>query len=453
MSRIRINEIFEICGASIHNIDKKAAVGRKFNISIDSRTVKEGDVYWAIPGERFDGHDFIKDALAKKPAFCVVQENRLKKRGKPAYPCVSVPDSITGLQELGRIHRKLYDIPVLALTGSNGKTTTKEMTAHILGIRMNVHKTSGNFNNHIGCPLTLLELNAAHQAAVIELGTNHPGEIGVLTRTVLPNHALITNAGGAHLEFFKTNEAIADEKRDLFMEMEDGGTVYLNLDDPLLADYNDPGKKIITYSLSGSADVQGKAKGCTADDCGIFELNGSATIQLQTAGQHNIKNALAASAAAINLGFSLQEIKDALESFSAADKRMQILNLNGVKIINDSYNANPLSMQAAFETIKNIGSRKNLYIVLGDMFELGSLSADAHLNVLKSALELGPENIFVMGGSMETAMKEFNSGKIVHFSGHKELADELKENLNSGDLVLIKGSRGMTMEKVIEFLK
>jgi len=201
MSEIGINEIFEICGASIYNIDKSAVVGRKFNISIDSRSIKKGDVYWAVPGERFDGHEFVQDALQKKAAFCVVQENRLKKREKPAYPCAAIPDSITGLQELGRIHRSLFDIPVLALTGSNGKTTTKEMTAHILGSRLNVHKTSGNFNNHIGCPLTLLELNTAHQAAVIELGTNHPGEISVLTRTALPNHALITNAAVHILNF------------------------------------------------------------------------------------------------------------------------------------------------------------------------------------------------------------------------------------------------------------
>ncbi len=452
MSEIGINEIFEICGASIHNIDKGAVIGRKLHIAIDSRNIKEDDVFWAIPGDRFDGHDFIQTALEKKASFCVVQSNRLDKRDKVTFPRVVIPDSITGLQELARIHRKLFDIPVLALTGSNGKTTTKEMTAHILGSKLNVHKTSGNLNNHIGCPLTLLEMNTSHQAVVLELGSNHPGEIGILARTALPNHALITNAGGAHLEFFKTNEAIASEKRDLFLEMEDGGTVYLNVDDPLLADYNDLAKKLITYSLLGKADVQGKDKGCDESGNGILELNGKVTIKLQIAGQHNIKNALAACAAALNFGFTEQEVKDALETFNAADKRMQTIEYQGAKIINDTYNANPLSMQAAFDTIKQIRSRKDLYLVLGDMFELGRQSAEEHRSVLSKALELGPKNIFVMGESMKSAMSAAASDEILSFEDHQDLAAELKKGLSDGDLVLIKGSRGMFMEKVLDYL-
>ena len=452
MSEIAFHEFIQICGASLKNIDQHLVKGKKFNISIDSRNIKEGDVFWALHGERFDGHAFIKNALDRKAAFCVVQQ---KKLNKIDFPAVIVPDSLKGLQELARIHRQQFDIPLLALTGSNGKTTTKEMIGHILSTRFSLHKTEGNLNNHIGCPLTLLELRPQHRLAIIELGSNHPGEIGTLTRTALPDHALITNIGGAHLAFFADEQALAREKKDLFTEMQDKGTVFLNLDDPLLADFGDDNKKIIGYSLAHDAQVRGRDLGLDENGCGRLLLNGKAEIQLPVPGRFNIKNALAASAVALHFGFSEAEIRQALQTFRLTDRRMQVLQHKGLILINDAYNANPVSMKAAFETLKMMAVRGRIFLALGDMFELGTQSPALHKTALKQALKLLPRYILVMGEAMRAAQESLNKEereKIIFFDTHRALAAFLEKQAATGDVLLVKGSRGMQMEKVINCL-
>lgn len=452
MSQIGFHEFIQLCGAELQSIDNSTVKGRKFHISIDSRKLNAGDVFWAIRGEHFDGHDYIETAMHKKAAFCVIRKNH--RRGKNV-PAVIVEDTLAALQELGRIHRSLFDFPVLALTGSNGKTTTKEMIAHVLSQKLRLHKTEGNLNNHIGCPLTLLELCAEHQAAVIEMGSNHRGEIGLLTRMTLPTHALITNIGGAHLEFFENNETIAAEKKDLFVEMEDGGTIFLNIDDPFLKGFRDKKKNIISYSLLHKAQVQGRVAGLDEQGCGRFTLNDATEIRLQIPGAHNIKNALAAAAVALHFGFSEEEVKAALESFEAADKRMQIATYKGARIINDAYNANPLSLKAALDTLAAMADGKNMLLVLGDMFELGTRSLNLHRVALKQALRLQPRHIFLMGWTFEAAKESLERDTqrgISWFADHKALASALAQKINRGDIVLIKGSRGMQMEKVLKEL-
>jgi UDP-N-acetylmuramoyl-tripeptide--D-alanyl-D-alanine ligase len=424
-------------------------------ISTDSRTIQPGEVFWALVGESFDGHAFLRTAAEKKAKFAVVQAGKAEFSEIENFGLVTVPDTLKALQQLGHIQRMKYDIPVIAVTGSNGKTTVKEMTHHILSSKMNVHKTEGNFNNHIGCPLTLLKLLPEHQAAVIELGMNHVGEIAALSEIASPNQAVVTDVSGAHLEFFGSIEAIAREKLSLFDCLPAGSTIYKNLDNPYTAAYHNSELDEITFSSEKEADVIGKINSVDQAGCANFTLNDKVDIQLQISGVHNVKNALAAAAVAIKLGLSEAEIRDALENFQAYSKRMQIIQWNDVTIINDAYNANPSSMKAAFDTVKRMIKRGKLILALGSMFELGNKSLDMHREVLKEALDLQPVSICVMGSDFEKAaetMKDKTQTLILTFKDHEALSQRLRSELSDGDILLVKGSRGMTMEKVLQYL-
>jgi UDP-N-acetylmuramoyl-tripeptide--D-alanyl-D-alanine ligase len=360
------------------------------------------------------------------------------------------------LQELGTIQRLKYDIPLIAVTGSNGKTTVKEMISHVLNQKLKIHKTEGNFNNHIGCPLTLLQLNESHKAAVIEIGTNHEGEIKALTDISRPNQAVITDISGAHLEFFNTIETVAKEKLSLFDEIPINGVIYQNLDNPFIAQYERRDLTTITYSMSRDADIHGELIKLNDAGCPRFNLNDKIEIQLQIAGLHNINNALAAAAVVRQFGFSYDEIKSGLESFIAYSKRMQIIKDKGITFINDAYNANPSSMTAAFNTVSAMTKKGKIYLILGDMFELGEYAHQLHRDVLINALGINPDLICVMGHYMIDAAESINGNsreRIERFDSHETMSEYLAGRLQSDDIVLVKGSRGMTMEKVIDNLK
>lgn len=424
-------------------------------ISIDSRTIEPDEVFWAIVGERFDGHDFLKEVNQKAALFSVVSKHSISGMGEVDLPLAIVPDTLKALHGLAERQRNKFDIPVIAVTGSDGKTTTKQMIAHILQQKMSIHKTKRNLNNHIGCPLTILEINEVCEAAVIELGSNHPGEIAALVKIARPNHALITNIGAAHLEFFKTKNAIAKEKLSLFRGITSKGTIYKNLDCPLISKFQSKEVEIISYSFEQKADVTGKVKEINQTGCGIFRLNDLVDIELKIAGLHNVKNALAASAVVLNFNFTEGEIKDALESYSAVDKRMQLINWNDITIINDAYNANPVSMQAAIDAIHLMKRKGKIFFALGDMLELGEQSAVMHQKVLQRALKENPEAVYIMGEKMEQAghlLKAQDRSKIFAFNNHERLSKSLTKKLNKGDLLLLKGSRGMEMEKILAYL-
>ncbi len=424
-------------------------------ISIDTRTLEAGQVYWAIIGERLDGHQFAGEAHKKGALLSVIQQDRLTTELKDTkQPLAVVPDTLKALQELGQKQRLKYDIPVIALTGSNGKTTTKEMIAHILETKLRLHKTRGNLNNHIGCPLTLIGLNHTHQAAVVELGTNHRGEISLLAGLVNPNQALITNIGAAHLEFFESKAAVAREKLSLFEAIDRrGGVIYKNIDDPFIRAYHPENCRVIRFSLEESADVTGRILSMDARGCAVFSLNDRSEIRLQISGRHNVSNALAACAVALNMGFSEAEIAGALGNYRAFDQRMQVIEKDGVTFLNDAYNANPDSVKAALKTVTAIEDKSRLFICLGDMFELGADRIRLHEEILNSALQINPDTILIIGDSMTTAarsIKKSGHSGIVKFEDHQSLADYLRDRLQPGDLVLIKGSRGMAMEKILE---
>jgi len=422
-------------------------------VNIDSRTLQPGQVFWALIGERFDGHSFIPAAFDKNALFCVAQKDHAQTIEQAPGALLLLPDVLKGLQELAANHRRKFSAPLLALTGSNGKTGTKEMIAHILERRMRVLKTEGNLNNHIGCPLTLLRLNDEHQAAVVELGTNHPGEIPLLAQIAAPTQALVTNIGEAHLEFFKDKETVAKEKLSLFKALPKDGLIFRNADDPFIAAWSGALRKTISYGFEQRAQVQGRLKGLDDSGCAIFELNGRQQIHLRVPGVHQAQNALAAAAVALHFGFSEAEINEALQDYRAVRQRMEVLDICGITVINDAYNANPASMKAAFETLQHMRLKGQLFLVLGDMLELGEQSRQWHKTVLQQALRLQPRAVFLIGREMEQAAEGLPASNVRHFRQHRQLTDALTEQAAKGDTIFLKGSRGLQLEKVLDYLQ
>jgi UDP-N-acetylmuramoyl-tripeptide--D-alanyl-D-alanine ligase len=428
-------------------------------ISIDSRSLKANQIFWALKGAKYDAHDFIIDAVKNGAAAVVIDRKHAHVAGNLGVPAIVVPDTLLALQKMAALHRKKFDIPVLAITGTNGKTTTKEMLAWILHSKYNVHRTWGNLNNHIGVPLTLLHLTTAHQISIIEMGTNHPGEIALLGSLVEPTAGLITNIGRGHLQFFKNIKGVAREKLDLFRCTKSHGLLIVNKDDLYLGAYSSSSHSFLTYSFQDAvpADVQGKFIGLNDGGAGIWELNRKVVITMQVTGQHNARNALAASAAALYFGMHEEEIKEMLEKYHSYEKRMQIIRNGNWTIINDSYNANPDSFMPALETLLHMAKKQSCrkILVLGDMLELGKTSQTLHLEILQQAHSCGVNGIFTVGEFFHKAVKKFKvktPGKIYSFLSHQELATALKKFIKTDDIILIKGSRGMQMEKILSFL-
>ncbi len=448
MFELSLDDLKKVAGIEFSNIP--SSVKTFSGISIDSRSIHKGEVFFAIKGDRFDGHDFVKTALNSGALFAVV--HKTLKYGH--LPLALVPDTLKALQTLANVHRNKFKIPVIAVTGSNGKTTLKEMLAQILQSDRKVLKTEGNLNNHIGCPLTLLRLNASHRAAVVELGSNHPGEIAVLAEISEPSHAVISNIGEAHLEFFKNKEGVFKEKSSLFDAMGSGTYIYVNLNDRLLQNYTpNKGQKVTRFAFDKEADVRGTQLILNDEGCASFVLNEKTKITLQVPGIHNAYNALAAAAVAMDLGCSPNSVKDALEAYRSFDKRMQKVVVNGAVIINDCYNASPDSMQAALETVSRIKSGNSLYLLLGDMFELGDAALEAHQRIIEKALSVKANGVYLIGNLMQKAATGLKDENIQILSSNEEAAQLLRKKIKPGDLVLIKGSRGMKMEEIIDLIK
>ncbi len=423
---------------------------------IDSREVIPGDVFIALKGERFDGHDFIRNVFEHGASAAIVNRDWAKKHGGE-YPLIIVDDTLKALQEIAHYHRKRFSIPVIGLTGSNGKTTTKEMVSVVLAQKWQVLKTSGNLNNHIGVPLTLLNLEANHEIAIIEMGTNHFGEIARLAEIASPTAGLITNVGPAHLEFFGSLEGVARAKIELFDFLkENSGTLFVNVDDLFLQKY-DPGRLAtrITYGFESNADIIGAYLGSDEQGCPRIEVAGH-QVQLHVAGVHNIYNALAAIAVGQKFDVPMEQICRALESFRAASKRMEIVRIaNGLRIINDCYNANLASMEQALKTLTGMETNGKRVAVLADMLELGKLSQPHHEQVGRQAAELGVDVLFAYGPesqAMVTAAQDTGHIDARHFDDKEQLIATLLSMVTPDDLVLIKGSRGMAMEEVTRAL-
>ncbi len=431
-------------------------------ISTDSREPAQGKLFIPLKGERFDGHDFLAAAMDGGAAGVLVQRGSEKRFGSAPVDTavVLVEDTLAALGDLAHYWRKKFPVPVVAVTGSSGKTTTKEMAAAILGLRKNTLSNRGNFNNLVGLPLTLFRLNAEHEAAVLELGTNRPGEIGRLARIAAPDVGVLTNIGTAHLEGFGSREAIRDEKSDLFRNMPQRGVAVMNrdVDEWRFLEKLWQGKRI-TFGIRGDADVAAGAVESLGHGGTRFVLKiGEAReeVVMQTVGEHNIYNALAAAAAATALGLGQDDICRGLSAFRPVPGRMEIHRLkNGAFVIDDTYNANPSSLREAVRTLRELGRGNECTVIMGDMLELGDRAEELHEESGMLMAEEGVTALFLKGAFARTVAvgaekKGMAPDRLFFPEKPGDVSSLLKPRLRKGDWVLVKGSRRMRMETVVK---
>ncbi len=432
--------------------EKERLVRPVREVSTDSRTIQPGDLFFALSGEAFDGQQFVQEVL-QKGALAAVVSTAWHEQHADVQNVVVVQDPLTAFQESAAAYRRRFDIPTIAVTGSVGKTTAKEMMYSVLSRRFNVLRNKKSFNNHVGVPATLFALRPGHEILVAELGTNHFGELDRLSALVEPMIAVITNIGYAHLEFFGDLAGVSRAKFEIFNHCRPGAVAIYNADDVSLAKGKFP-LDSFAYGYEQSADLHGEVLGCDEEACYRFKLLGR-VVQLRVPGRHNISNALAAAAVAVRLRLTPEEIRDGLENFTAADQRMQIIRQNGMVLINDSYNANPVSCAAALDTCADFKSGSRVVAVLGDMLELGPYTEAEHSKLAERAQSAGVDALFLFGQHTRHTLQraqELAMPAVFHFQQKELLTRALQAFIKPGDVVLFKGSRGMRMETLLSDL-
>lgn len=451
----KVKEILEATGGKLLQGSLEAAFR---GISTDTRTIKPKELFLAIEGDNFNGHSFIKKAIEKKATGAIVSENR-----RNAYPkdfvAILVEDTVKALADIANFHRKKFDIPVIAVTGSNGKTTTKDMISRVLSEKYNVLSCQGTHNNHIGVPSTLLQLNARHEVVVLELGTSHKGEISNLSRIAIPDIAVFTNVGPSHLEFFKNIKSVFDEKISLLKNLRPKGTVVINKDDCSLHKIESKYKKrfkILSYSVKNSSKFQATKINLGFDSL-EFLLNNKTWIRLNTPAEHNIYNALAAIACANLFNIDIAISKRALESFVFPKSRFNFLKVNDFSLIDDSYNSNPQSLESALKVISRFDSKRRI-LVCGDMLELGKGSRKFHYDLGKKLGDYGVDILITVGklarflgkGALDNS---FDEKMIFSFDSIDGAGNKLINIISSGDVILVKGSRSLKLERIVDKIK
>lgn len=455
MADFSVTEVLKATGGRL-----LSAGGSKLfrGISTDTRNIQAGNLFIALIGERFDGHEFIRQAAEKGAAAVIVSK---EVAAPDTVTVIQVKDTLGALQALARFHRQRYHIPVIGVTGSNGKTTTKDMIAAVLSSRFKVLKTEANFNNEIGLPLTLLKLTPEHEAAVVEMGMRAPGEIRELTEIALPTLGVVTNVGETHMEILGSIENIAAAKAELVEAIGHDDVVILNADDPHVRAMQGKAQgRVVLYGLKPGAFVRAENIATATDDnlTTTFDCaspRGSFPVVLPAVGIHNVYNALAAIAVGWELGLKPSELKEGIAAFTPGAMRLEIQKYGDYTVINDVYNASPLSMAAALDTLAAIGKGRKL-AVLGDMLELGDAAIEAHRRIGRHAAAQGVEIILTIGElarHIAEAGREQGIKITQSFAGHKEAIAALRSIIKPGDYILLKGSRGMKMETMLETFK
>ncbi|HIA95121.1 MAG TPA: UDP-N-acetylmuramoyl-tripeptide--D-alanyl-D-alanine ligase [Candidatus Marinimicrobia bacterium] len=426
----------------------EAVTGKKLHrpilgITTDSREIQENDLYIALKGERVDGHSFL--GSVEKSGASVALVSQINE--DLDFQQIEGDDPLSMIGNIANAWRNQFDIHVIGITGSNGKTSTKDLLVHVLQSSYKVHATQGNFNTTIGLPLTLLQLDDEHSVSVLEMGASVPGEIKALSQIAEPTHGIITNIAPAHLEGFGSIETITEEKSALFRALENGIS-FVNLADDKVAGLEISGEKV-TFGLTPDCDFPADIH---------QEEDGSLTLILDAhdipTGSQNlsfIKNSIAVSAIAVTLGVEWDNVIERIQSFTPPSGRCQVKQFDDITVIDDTYNANLISSLAALDYLKAFSGNGRRIFVFGDMFELGPTSHEQHRKVGKKCTELGLDGVFTLGENTIHTDSALNSGiDHKHFDSHDELIHSLKDLIHSGDKILFKGSRGMTMEKVIQ---
>jgi UDP-N-acetylmuramoyl-tripeptide--D-alanyl-D-alanine ligase len=444
--------VAEFAGARGEFDQELAAMG----YSIDSRTLNPGDLFIALPGERFDGHDYVQAALDKGAVAAIVLADR-KIEGDPRR-LLHVEDTLRALQSLGAAARRLWGKSLLAVTGSVGKTTTKEILAHLLARRFRVMKSTGNLNNHIGLPLQLLKLEAEHDLAVVEMGMNHLGEIRTLAALAQQDLAVVTCVAPVHLEFFESIADIARAKYEIIETLHPGGVAVLNADDEYVSQFGRDFKgTVVTFGMHRAADVSAQSVKLNGVAGSEFELVAGSVreaVKLPLVGEHNIYNALAAAGAAMERGVPPSEVAAALAALRPGEKRGQVLELRGATIVNDCYNSNPRALDAMIDTLASMTAQRRI-LVAGEMLELGPTAEALHRESGRHAADKKIDIVIgVRGLAKGLAEAACGAGVQAQFLETPEQAgDWLARELRPGDAVLLKASRGVKLERALEVLR
>jgi UDP-N-acetylmuramoyl-tripeptide--D-alanyl-D-alanine ligase len=424
------------------------------SVGTDSRNIEPGQLFVAIKGDHFDGNEYAQDAIAKGASAALISNRTIN-----VQPSVLVPDTRLALGRLAHYWRNRFTCSIVAVTGSNGKTTVKEMIAAImLAANANVLATKGNLNNDIGVPLTLLNMRGQHTCAVIEMGMNHLGEISYLSKIAKPQVAVITNAGTAHIGELGSRQAIAQAKGEIFDGLDEDGIAVINANDEY-ADYWQSlniNRKVITFGIDVNADVSASYVVQSDEmDIKLTTPNGSVELQLPLQGKHNVMNVLAASAVAVALGVSNAAIVNGLTRFSGVQGRLnRLAGQNNAIVIDDTYNANPDSMKAAIDvlTAEDAKSKNKLIMVMGDMAELGESAESLHKEIGHYARERGVNRLLGFGSLSQLATQAFgDQGE--HFDSIESLITATQAQMQPNTIVLVKGSRMMKMERVVDAIK
>ena len=453
MANFKLEEIIPIVNGRLIKGDPELTVS---GISTDSRKIKRGELFIALKGERFDGRQFLNEAV-KAGASALLVEEETNVIGET--PLIMTDDTLNALGAIARFQRRRFEVPVIGITGSNGKTTTKDLIAAVLAQKYHIVKTEANYNNEIGLPLTLLEMDQRTQAVVVEMGMRGLGQIRNLATIAEPGIGVITNIGQAHLELLGSEANIAKAKAELIESLPSNGVAVLNGDDPWVRQMSIPDRvRPIWFGLNDSK-LDYRAVVVKHDGQGIFfqvDRNGEKfELLLPLPGRLNVYNALAAIAVGQLLGLSIREIKDGLAAPIMTGRRLKITDCNQFRIIDDTYNASPASVKAALEVLSGLSGPGKKIAVLADMLELGKASINSHFQVGEYAANLGVDHLLAYGELARKYVDGFISitpGKAEYFSSKTELIQALKEIARPGDSILIKGSRGMKMEEVVEAL-
>jgi UDP-N-acetylmuramoyl-tripeptide--D-alanyl-D-alanine ligase len=451
MVPLTLSQVAQFAGASLVTGDRSLVISK---VSTDSRTIKPVELFVALRGENFDGHNFVESAAAAGATGALVDLSWMGSVPKD-FALIRATDSLQAYQQLAANYRRSLALKVLAITGSNGKTSTKDFAASVLARRFRVTKTQGNFNNHVGLPRTILEANSQDEVAVWEIGMNHPGEIAALAEIAAPHAAIITNIGVAHIEFMGSREAIVREKGALAEAVPPRGTVILNADDPFSERIAARARAKTVFAGTTGGTVRAIEIRQSADGSEFTILEGAhrCRAQLPVAGLHMVQNALLAVAAGRAFGLSIEECAAGLAAAPLTKARLQIKEIGGVHFLDDSYNANPDSMKAALRTLVELDIEGKHIAVLGEMRELGAESERSHREVGETAATLGVDQLIALGDAAELIAEGARAaglGKVSTVRSTDEAADLLGEIAEPGDLVLIKGSRAARTEDVIE---
>jgi len=470
-----LGQVADMCGGTLAHGERDSSIVIH-GITRDSREMQPGQLYVPLIGERFDGHDYTAQTLAAGAAASLWEEGIPIPEELADAPLILVADTLSALQRLAASYREQLNVRIIGITGSNGKTTTKDLTAAVLGTAFRVHKTEGNLNNHIGVPLTLLQLEESTETAVLEMGMSDFGEIELLTNIASPDAAIITNIGDAHMLQLGSRAGIAEAKLEIASGLRPGGALIFNGDEPLirerLAEITLPGQTELVPFGSREDCLWSAASMTLNADSATFDVVSPRLTEeeqeqlrgllLPVPGAHNVSNALAAIAVSHRFGVSAQQIREGLASVTLTGMRIQpVTAFNGAKVLNDAYNANPTAVRAAIDLVAELDGYRRKWVVLSDMLELGPEEEELHRGVgayvspekADVLLTCGTLAQYIADGASPAFAAAGRAEDVRHFENKEELTAWLREQLSSDDLVLVKGSRGMRMEQVVQALE